>query len=37
MNQNQKNTWKTLLQFVASVLTALIASISTTEAMTHIH
>jgi len=37
MKENQKNTWKTVLQFVVSVLTALLASISTTEAMTHFH
>lgn len=34
MNTQQKETWKTVLQFVVSVLTALLASISTTQAMT---
>lgn len=34
MNTQQKETWKTVLQFVVSVLTALLASIGTTQAMT---
>lgn len=34
MNAQRKETWKTVLQFLVSVLTALLVSIGTTQAMT---